>query len=439
MYLKLAFIMCVVSFIYCIIRKQWNLHPLFIFNLIWFGILKFESYHLFGLYTSEKKIYNLIVIGIFAFNVGFYIWDSIRRKYRFSFNKKNNFLGVDDYSFVPRYNLLYILAIICIVYYMNSAFSALKALFSGNSLGDLRLLVQSATINNTSFFSKLINFISVIVIIPSSYVIQLVGAMDFWIGKKDKKLFLASIFLALISSLSEGGRTSVVNYLIYMLLGYLFSTLHLKKSGVIDIFSIRKRKKLITIVVIIFILFLGWFTASRTGQTLQKNLYLYFSMQPYMFNLWANRVDSLHLYGFGEASLNGFSFSVLYIFKNLFNLDFPVHWKSIYDIIRLTDSEWQVITTSSTTANAYVSSFWFFYLDARAFGIIIGMFSYGVYIAHSFNEVIKKTNIKTLSLYGFIFQGMIYTFIRFPFSNIYYSIAYIIIVLLIFKKEKQGD
>lgn len=65
-------------------------------------------------------------------------------------------------------------------------------------------------------------------------------------------------------------------------------------------------------------------------------------------------------------------------------MPFSTHWKAVYDLIRLTDSEWLTITAQSTHANAYVSAFWFFYLDGRIVGIIIGFALYGIYLAYRF-------------------------------------------------------
>lgn len=203
--------------------------------------------------------------------------------------------------------------------------------------------------------------------------------------------------------------------------------------------SKRKRRRLILVISIAAISFLGWFSISRAGHLFYKNLYLYFSMQPYMFNVWANIVDDIGIMGYSEASFNGFSFVVLYIIKNLLNLDFPTHWEAIYKIIRETDSQWQVITNTFTRANAYVTAFWFFYLDGRLWGIIIGMFYYGVYVAHSFVEAVKYTNIKTVCIFSFILQGVLWSFIRFPFSNIYYAVSYIALIFLVFKRKKNID
>lgn len=439
MYNVISISICVISTIYAIARYKKLCSPIIAFNAIWALILSLESLHLYGLCVSETRIYFLIMIGIISFNIGFYLWNRVRQNHRIFFKVGRYGSNVSiKTNYIPRYELLYVIGILCILYYIGSAISTIRYLLAGTNMGEVRTIVQSTVANtNGSVLGKILNAFAVIFIVPSSLAIQAVGVMDFWFGKKDKRLFTLAVILACISSLGEGGRTAIVNLTIYMIVGYALSGVHIKKQKLDTKAVVKKRKKIIVKVMLVAIVVLTWFTLSRVGQTLLKNLYLCFSMQPYMFNLWANKVDAENLYGYTEASLNGFSFTILYIIKNLLGMDFPKHWKAVYEIIRATDSEWQIITNISTRANAYVSIFWFFYLDGRAIGVVLGLFFYGVYMARSFVEAMKAPNIKYATVFAFAFQGMIYTFIRFPFSNIYYSIAYLMLAMLIFRREKS--
>ncbi len=371
-----------------------------------------------------------------AFNAGYFVCAVFRKKYKIKFGLSREKEQINKKNYVPRYYFIYILAIVCIIYFSIKALPSMTYLIEGRDLGEIRAMIQNQSGNiNEDIVHKVINSCAVIIFIPGAALVQLVGIINFWMGKKDKTLLIFSVVLALLSSIAEGGRTSIVNMLFYMIIGYVFSKHKIKHI----INSVRQNKKGNHISFVMFILstfaFITWFTMSRVGNSLYKNLYLYFSMQPYMFHIWAKRVDSLKLFGYGEASLNGFSFAFLYIFKNTLNIDFPAHWKKVYDLIRLTDSEWQVITNINTHANAYVSTFWFFYLDGRLFGIVIGMFAYGIYMAHTYIEAVKNTNCKTVCIFALAIQGMFYIFIRFPFSNIYYAITYMMLISFAFKTE----
>lgn len=437
MYGNLIIVSCLIIVIFVTVKYRIVIHPLLIFNSIWLVIFILESLHLYGLFISEERIYMYMFGGIVAFNMGYIIWSLFRRRYRLRLKSSNsNYNSINKFVFEPRYNFLYGLALICIIYYMGSAVDSIIYLLAGNSMGEIRQMVQASDgVHASSLISKLFNAINVLIIVPGSAVIQVVGAIDFWIGKRNKILFSMGALLAVISAIGEGGRTSIVNFFLYMIIGYVLSGAYLKQKGNLSKKTNRKRRNIIVFFSIIGILFIGWFSISRTGQTLYKNLYLYFSMEPYMFNLWANKVDSAEIYGYSTASLNGFSFMLLYIVKNIFGVDFPNHWKMVYDMIRATDSEWQSITNISTQANAYVTTFWFFYLDGRFSGILGGMLAYGMYVAHTFIEAIRYPNAKTICVFAFILQGLLYVFIRFPFSNIYYAISYLMILFIAYKKK----
>ncbi len=405
--------------IYLIYKKKMIINPLFIFNLIWLVIISLESLHLFNLLESSNKSHMIILLGLFSFNFGYLFYVLLHNTSSKKLIKKC--------EYIPRYNILYILSFIVLLYYLIFAFNSLNLLIDGYTLLDVRIQAQNT--DSLSFFdSKIINAITILIIIPSGLIIQVIGASEFWYKKK-KTMFFIGLVIAILSSIGFGGRTDILNFFLYLVIGYFFTN-NLRKLR-----KIKKSKLLIVSLVSITILTL--FTFSRVGDNVIKNLYYYFSMEPIMLDIWVNKVDSLNLYGFGNASLNGFTFSFLYIFKNLFNTQFPSNFSNIYEIIRLTDSEWQFITLNSTRANAYVSIFWFFYLDGRMLGVFLGMMFYGSFIAVSYFKAKTSTNLKTIAVYSFLYQGLFYSFIRFPFSNLYYAIGYLGLVLLVFKKTNR--
>lgn len=147
-----------------------------------------------------------------------------------------------------------------------------------------------------------------------------------------------------------------------------------------------------------------------------------------MFEQWAEKADKLHLLGYGMASTNGFSFAVFYILKNLGLMSYPEAWHSINTIIGETQTQWMIISSFSSRANAYVSLFWYLYLDGRVVGIIIGMLIYGIIGARSYWTALKNMSCKAMCIYAFILQGLIMSFVRLQFGNIIYAVAFIMIL-----------
>lgn len=418
-----AFVFSFVMLIYAFLKYKKILQPLVVFNFIWVIIFFLEQLKLYNLLQAEQHYYTYMLIGIVAFNFGYIIWSCFRKYGRIVFRPNIN----SKKKYEVRYGLLYILAGLCIMYYLKNATVSFIMLLNGSSMSIVRDLAQSNEVVYMLIWEKILNAIGVLVLIPGSHVIQVVGVFDFWITK-NKKLFLLSIILVVLIAIGEGGRTTIVNFLFYFWIGY---SIYGKSNK-----YVKNRKYIFKFVIAMIVVLLFWFTVSRSGELLQKNLYLYFSMQPYMFNIWGKVVEENNLFGYGNAAFNGFSFAILYIIKNILDIDFPNHWKEVYDLIRNTDSQWQIITSTFTRANAYVTCFWFFYLDGRILGIFLGMFFYGSYIAHTYVEVKKNLNIKNLCIYAFVFQGLLWCFIRFSFSSIYYAVTYLMLVFIVFKVKK---
>lgn len=420
-----AIIVCGVFCCYTAIRNRTIIHPLVLFNAIWCVILFLDSLKLYELNGVEDRIYKYILAGILSFNIGNGVWFRIRSKYSFQCGRPIVGRG---YSSL-RNDLVYIMGIVCIAYYVIPVIDTLSTLVAGGTLATVRESVQNSE-SVTSLAAKILNALSVLIIVPFAQAIPVVSVTNYWFGNKDARLLLIGAVLAAMSSLGEGGRTALVNFVLYIVV-CLFIRRDVGSKG--DHRLSHKQWRIVIVGTMLIGGLLVWATVSRSGMLLWKNLYLYFSMEPYMFNAWANRVDEAQLYGLGEAALNGFTFVPLYLVKNIIGLDFPVHWKAVYDMIRLSDSEWITITAQSTHANAYVSAFWFFYIDGRIIGIIIGFALYGIYLAECHRKMMEIGDVRRISIFCYLVQGLAWTFIRFPFSNIYYCIAFIYLQLVVFK------
>lgn len=423
MYSELTIVFCLCSSLYFWVSSKKILNPIAVFNSIWVFILFLESFHYYGLFTADERIYQYIFIGVMSINIGYFFWYIFRINYNISFIPQ-------QVSYTPRIKLLYFLSFICILFFLSSSLTTINLLLSGNSLGFIRSLAQQSSDTNSLFAKShgtLTNAIFLLVINPTSMAIQIIASINFWAGKRDKILFCLAIILVFLTAFSSGGgRTSIVNFLIYSMIGYTFSS------------KIKSKKSKKSNNIIFLLLGLGVlvaFTISRAGQDLFKGLYLYFSMEPYMFSIWASIVDGLNVKGFGEAATNGFSFVLFYLFKNVLGIPFPEHWNSVYTLIRETDSNWQIITNIPTTANAYVSGFWYLYLDGGLFAIISGMLLYGTVIAESFFNAVKKRDERSLSLFALMFQGLFFFFIRFPFSDVTYCLTLVYLFFILYKRS----
>lgn len=413
-------------------------NPLTIFYSLWALIFYLTSLKLYKINEASEKTYNMMFIGLVAFAVGYYAWRIVCKRKRVILKIGRISIGVAaDDTFTLRYKVLYFLGIITIIFYLRDFSITAGYLISGDSLNFIRQLAQDST-SALNDQSGILSVVRTLIITPYVMALQPIEALDFWFGKRDKKLLAINLIILLLRMITDGSRSNLIYFVLHFAIGYLF-LYGKRRKGEKHVFrSIKEKKrsrKLIIVFGVLGVSFILWATISRSGPNMMKYAYYYFTMEPYMFESWAKTVDDANLVGYGLASTNGFSFAVLYILKNLTRLgSYPEFWHSINTMIGNTETDWLVISAFGSSANAYVSLFWYFYLDGRIIGIIIGMTLYGAISVSSFCTAIKNMSARTLCVYSFIIQGLLMSFVRFQFANIGYAIAFVMIMFL-YKKD----
>lgn len=421
---------CIVVAVLSVFSEKKYLNPITSFLLLWAIILKLSTLQLFDLNYSDDSIYILISIGLFCFVVGYYITRLFVKKSSVVLRCSNNY----NEHYILRYRLLYFLGTITILLYLRDLISVIPYLLGGNGLAGIRSLAQNTSGTLNSNKSVVETFLRVMIVSPYTMALQVVVAIDFWMGERNKLLLYMNICILLLRSLTDGSRVILVYFIIHLLVGFTFSN---HKN-----LRVSKNKGIKNKLLVSLLLFVGGFmlykaTMSRSGSNVVRYAYYYFSMEPFMLGTWNKLVDSSGLVGYGMASINGFIFVVMYFIKNVFMINYPQYWYSIYSIIEATDSNWQVITGSGTQANAYVSVFWFLYLDGKIWGIIIGMAIYGAISAIVYWMAIQQTNAKNVSIYALILQGLFFSFVRMQFANVYYAIAFLFILFVAYRRKNE--
>ena len=404
----------------CTKKKYRSLmNPSILFPIIWTFIFVLGKLRFFRLYEASDTAIACIQLGTLSFTLGSLLWSAIRNHFSF---KSSHWLVYDDRNL--NYNVLYAVAGVCIVYFLPQMFRSLAVILSGGGLHSIRGLIQNVD-SSTGIMNFLYNFI----ILPAAIVIELIGPLDYWFGKRNKILFGLSLVLVLIRVLADAGRTPLFNFLIYMILGYVCTrnkSRYLSKEE-------KRRKKAFRWVALFAVVFLGLTSLSRAGSSIWRIAYFYFAMPNVLLTRWIEIVDSSKFISYGITSLNGLFYAISYLIKNIFRVD---HFKLVIDSfnqIALTDSTWFKINGQTTTANAYVSMFWFMYADGRLFGVLLGSFLYGLYMNILYRNLVSNRSQRNAAIYFLAFQGMVFTFIRFPYAKTYYWIAFLALRFLIYR------
>ena len=398
------------------------INPSIAFAGLWTMIVMLAGFRWLSMYPTSDEAYLIIVAGVASFVVGGFIASIFKHVNGFSYRPLYN--G----EVVIRYKLLMILDIICILYYVPSLIKSLSLMFNGVSLNDVRSLIQ-----DSEYSSGLKNFIPNYVILPISTALETIAVVDFWKGNRNRIFISLTGVLVILRIIGDGGRTPLFNVVLYFVV--LFSMIVKDKSE-----STRNRKKDRRIFIAIFtggVLLLAVFTLMRAGKTAYRKLYFYFAMSPVLLTWWTNKINALGYVGHGAVSCNGILYFVDYIIKNMTGSEYEPFIINAYNLVAATDSTWIKIAPT-TTANAYVSCFTFFYADGGWVGVILLSFLYGFILNRSFYNIEKfKGNACQIACYLMLFQGMFFSFIRFPFAKAYYIIALILVRFVAFKRSND--
>lgn len=434
-YCWIGIISCIV---FCLIgyrvEKKSMINPLSIFSAEWTVILLFSSMQLWTLTLPDNYIYIIIVIGLLFYFIGYILFLNLFKKY-------NIYLKINNTNFYIHYNLrykiLYLLSISSIIYYLLLTFNVLKQINSYNLLSIIS--VQRAD-EFVGYNNKIINALSIFVFRPVSIAVPAITATDFWFGKRNKVLISLCLVQILLNMLSSGGRTNILIFGIYFILcAVVYLRKNFKTFPYLMAVKIKKRnKRILRRVIIVFGVVFIVTTVSRghIGTEIFQNVYIAFAIQPRMFEIWRDYVIKNHIIGFGNASFFGFVYPFFYFFKNLLGLQMPTLIDDLYHCINLTETQW-VWPGTGMYNNAYVSLYWFYYTDARLFGVIVGMLFLGIYSAKRFYNISSpsKFNERNMSLYCLCINLLIFSFVRFQFAVYQFAIAFIYVYFIAYKKS----
>lgn len=408
-------------------KKLFN--PLTIFCFLWGIILFLSSLQLWGLGQATFTTYSWIILGVFMFALGYFV-------IKLAVGEKAIVLGNIGKSygntFVLNYRLLYVILVLCILFALKDFVSIVSAVGFGSSLSTIQKLLQSD--EEVFVRSPWENVMRLFIVNPMFWIAGPIMVVDFWVGKRDKLLMILTLSLLALRLFTTGGRAALIQLAFCFICVYTLAKVN-EKSTLLSRFKITltKNKRLFGLILMAAVLLLAAATLSRAGQAAVRTIYYDFAMQPKMLEIWATIADNTAV-GLGRASLNGFLYPVDYVLRNTLHISLSSTYQSIYELIMATDSEWQWIGPT-VRANAYVTAFWFFYVDARVFGIAAGCFIYGGFCRLSYRKMRWKISPKSMAVYSLILLGVFYTFGRFEFSQDSYILGIIYLSLCLYKKE----
>lgn len=412
---------CVTIFLWAfsIFMEKKLVNPLTVFLSIWIFIIVLSSLKLYGLQETNPYIYSIFLSGVIIFSFSYIFSNEIAY---YNFKKKK----IKYTKYRLRESLFQILGFIIIIKLILDLFNMIKNATFTLDLSTIKEAAQSSTLM-TQNGNPILNSLNIFIFEPISLIFPVVVLIEFWNGNKKNILLIQMIAIIFLRIITTGARSSLTTLILTFVILYFFNNKKVKINPFVKIGTV-------VFLVSIFI----FTTISRSNENTFQTLYYYFAMEPLMFEKWINLSANQIGKSIIMTSINGFLFPIFYLVKNIFMIPFPALFFDSYNITQLVDSNWQLIAKNGVTANAYVSMFFFLYYDLGIFGIIFGNIIYGVIMNKIYTNAKITLSKRSLALYVFLMIGLLNSFVRLQFVNVFHALA-IIYLFLLYKKEDINE
>ena len=384
-FLLCVFAACFSKFVY---GKLYN--PSTVFFLIWMLLLAFSRLGLFGVPVPNSDTYLLLFIGLFSFFVGFVSVDL--KKW---FGRKNIFFRKFEsdvkYSYVLNFKIVIVLYSITFVYLAYQAVIVIGLLQSGLTLSAIRELFTSSDLNllrQSNYMVAIQNFIAT----PTVYLAIAILPIEWFKGNRNKIFIVSTILMIIAWVLTSGGRSVILWMAIYVIYLYKWKGVKIKLK--------KENRRKIVLVVLSCIISLIFTTISRKGEN----------------------VDFFNVYGYGMASFYGVFYPFMFILT-LAGWKYPIWLTTIRDLSFMNLEN--VVLLGSARMNAFVTTFFQFYLDGGMFGVFVGGVLFGFFVMHFYKKAKNGTDDKYTLIYLLLLQKLIFSFVRFYFTQPVQGISFL--------------
>lgn len=414
-------ILCGAIFSFSLLIKKKLVSPVCMFSGIWFFILLVYRVTISQLSPVSDSTHIILLLGISFFALGSVLYEMLaqyRSGGRKTYYKKE--LAVNGYKDELRYSWILPLCIISTLCLLPDAWDALKSFLSGNTFQMLRAQHSegSSVITNRIVLVTL-NYI----VNPFCVLIVPICAIDFIMGQKKKWLLGFTMLITFLQTFITGGRIQLVYIPLHFLIVFFYAKGKIRIS--------RKIRRAIIAGVVMAVFALNFVTTSRGSSWQNQTFGLYVSggiplMDHYLSNINGH-------YSFGAAALSGYLRTAFSLLENI-GFGYPAFLTNIQSFM---DVE-KVVGIGALQMNAFVTCFYYFFLDGGFIGVAVESALYGALAKFCYLKS-KQNSQKMLAIYCLILQGIVFSMVRFQFIIISYCLSFILIqFLFVEKKEVTG-
>lgn len=397
-------------------------NPITVFCTVWGVILLAYSFHAYGLYYASSLSLSLIVVGVSLFFFGAVVAMILFRR---NSNSHGRITVIDENAAGMNYTVMLLLNIISFAFLIGFGLSAIRDLLSGSDFYYIHKMYndEEGMIAGSKTYRNMITWFVWPLLDASLAAMAASILCDKENTSKKKKLFIILTLLNLaLFIIISGKRLRLLNVVMFFIAVFYLQGRRVKLKG--------RTKLAIAVGLVATLWAFNYISVGRGTQSIVRSLYVYLvGCVPHLSSKLSGTVNPK-----GLTSVYGFFQPILIIVNSVFH-------SSTLNSIRNSMSDLAAYTQVRTTIgpgmtfNAFLTPFYFFYLDGGVIGNVVlsflfGFFSMGVYYNH-----IKKRSYQSLLLYLLVFFSLYMSMVRIQFFQMRYVLSFAYTFLFFIKPK----
>ena len=392
-----------------------------LFCLLWCVVCYAASLHLYDMMHFPDSVYIVFLVGCIGFSIGCNLYSPQQKRCSFSnryaLNKK-------------LLNTIYYTVAIFMIYFTIKTIMLLK---SGIPYSEIRSMwgltshEDAMMTNKFEIFVQQFILIPVIPILNCLLLLKILRIID--LKKEDIiKVLILSVLYVFVS----GSRIVITNLLVQ---GFLF----------VSLFKIRltvKYIKKIVISVLLLVVLISIISENRERERVRvewdasKTYYAYCALPVPMCYYHMERADRMNYrsYGLsffkGMATLSSFPLSFLDIPRPEAFINMDEFYQGVHESVQI---------FYGIEHNAYVSMFFYFFLDFGLFGVFLGSFIYAVFLNWLYRKALRDFNLRNILLLLIALISFAKCFAKWEFQGSDYIMSFVLVYLLTYRKTLKNS
>lgn len=399
------------------------INPAFIMSTMWALITAICLSDIMPYYSISDGTYLVIAIGITAFFFGCLTGANVK----FIHGTASSYAATEAPTYALNYTWVIILQLAAALLMLPEVINTIELLSSGEELSAIR---ENATQGMSVIDSQILQLIRNYITNPFLVIVYPLTAYSFFMTKGKTRTTIVALTVVLCAEqiLYQGGRVPLVYFIMHFLLmmAMLKKKIHISKK-------VKRNLLIIAIVAVVAFYYLSISRGIKKG-SFAESIILYISGCVPLLDQKLSGITANGVYSYGGAFCLGLLRLVFTLLENI-GLPYPAFLSLIE---KLTNAEQTVLIGEDTRMNAFVSLFFYFFLDGGYVAVILESFIYGWFAHAMYRNMKQGYNPKYMILYAVVVQSLIFSMVRFQFILPNFIIA-ILLVQLLFKRKRNEN